>query len=412
MKRILSLHQRLGLGLVGLSLSIVVGFTALLWVSFNWLESDLLDRILGSQLDVYVESNVSPTRTEALRAGLLYYRPSQATTSLPDELARLAPGSYRDLALAEQRYHVLVREIQTGDRAYLLYNVKDFAQLEQHTHLALVMGLVLCAGLVLLVSGAVTRRALRPLQHLVNAITRLPLDQPGARLSHHPVEGELGVIVDALNLRLAEIEALVTRERAFSRAAAHELRTPLAIIGNASELAQLVPEAANEAHARIQRAQRRASETLDALLALSSSQHQSEGEWVDVAELLQQWAEPHLQESGIAAGAVHWQLARVQRCLPASVLGIIFSNVLRNALRAAPQGPIWITLDEHAVSLRDAGPGIAPELLAHVFEPGIQGQHGGTGMGLYIAKTLAERQGWQLSIESEVGQGTCVRLAF
>ncbi len=61
-------------------------------------------------------------------------------------------------------------------------------------------------------------------------------------------------------------------------------------------------------------------------------------------------------------------------------------------------------------SVRDSGPGIAPEALPHIFERFYRGQVSrtgrGAGLGLSIAKELVEAQGGTLKVESELGQGT------
>ncbi len=63
-----------------------------------------------------------------------------------------------------------------------------------------------------------------------------------------------------------------------------------------------------------------------------------------------------------------------------------------------------------SVSVRDSGPGIAPDVLPHIFERFYRGDAPrsgtGAGLGLSIAKELVERQDGTISVESELGQGT------
>ena len=413
MKPRLNLRQRLGLGLVGLTVAVTASFAVLLWAANGWLESYALDQILGHELDVYLQAHTAPQAVDEARTGLRYYHPEQfPQTPPPQNLAGLGAGSYRDFEIDAQRYHVLVRELAPGDRAWLLYDVRDFQRREQWTDRALVAGVLLCGLLAWLASGAVARRALQPLHALVRSIQQLPLDTAGARLQHHTDEGELGVIVDALNQRIAEIEALLVRERAFASASAHELRTPLTVIRNAAELAQAVPAQRAEAVARIERALRRASDTLDALLALSRAHEPPRAETLELSALLQQWAEPHLKDAQADGTQLVWSLAPLTRSVPASVLGIIFTNLLRNALRAARGREVRVSLSQGLLAVEDNGDGIPAEDLPQVFEPGTRGAHGGSGMGLYISKILADRQGWTLSLASAEGKGTRAELRF
>ncbi len=100
------------------------------------------------------------------------------------------------------------------------------------------------------------------------------------------------------------------------------------------------------------------------------------------------------------------------------------TNILDNAIRYSPPGvPIhleWAALDESTVrvTVRDHGPGIAPDLLPHVFEPGLRGApsagsaDGGAGLGLTIAKRLLEHQHATLVIESRPPGGAVVSLTL
>ena len=91
------------------------------------------------------------------------------------------------------------------------------------------------------------------------------------------------------------------------------------------------------------------------------------------------------------------------------------TNVLDNALRYSPSGaPIhvsWTETDESTVELniRDHGPGVDPDLLPHIFEPGIRGpaergdKEAGSGLGLAIASRLLEHQGATITASNGAG---------
>ncbi len=72
-----------------------------------------------------------------------------------------------------------------------------------------------------------------------------------------------------------------------------------------------------------------------------------------------------------------------------------------------------ITVDNDQVTIKDSGAGIPEAQLSQIFQRHYRsGQSGGSGIGLAIVKRICERQRWQIEIESEVGQGTLVRLDF
>jgi two-component system OmpR family sensor kinase len=69
-----------------------------------------------------------------------------------------------------------------------------------------------------------------------------------------------------------------------------------------------------------------------------------------------------------------------------------------------------VTEGRVAISVRDSGPGIAPDALPHIFERFYRGQlsrtGAGAGLGLSIAKELIEAQGGTIIVESQVGRGS------
>ncbi len=100
-------------------------------------------------------------------------------------------------------------------------------------------------------------------------------------------------------------------------------------------------------------------------------------------------------------------------------LGQVITNYLTNALKySAPDQPVRVTLqreqDAIKVAVQDRGPGLTQEQQAHLFErfyraPGIEQQSGsgvGLGLGLYISKTIIERHGGQVGVESVPGHGS------
>jgi signal transduction histidine kinase len=92
-----------------------------------------------------------------------------------------------------------------------------------------------------------------------------------------------------------------------------------------------------------------------------------------------------------------------------------------NALVHTPAGtPVALAAsatDERVIfSVRDSGPGIAPEALPHIFERFYRGQASrtgrGAGLGLAIAKELVEAQGGTLTVESALGQGSAFTITL
>jgi two-component system, NtrC family, C4-dicarboxylate transport sensor histidine kinase DctB len=109
---------------------------------------------------------------------------------------------------------------------------------------------------------------------------------------------------------------------------------------------------------------------------------------------------------------------RIDNALPANVrprydlrLAQIFSNLLKNALEASPDGSTIIVTLAHGpdgrlhVTVTDAGPGLSPELLPHLFTPFVttKGEGTGHGLGLAISRELAISLGGTLTLDNGSG---------
>lgn len=104
-------------------------------------------------------------------------------------------------------------------------------------------------------------------------------------------------------------------------------------------------------------------------------------------------------------------------------IAFIFRQLLSNAIKYTPEnGKIEVVItqknDGTYLQLKDAGIGIQSEDLGRIFDKGFTGENGrsaeqhSTGLGLYLAKKLAEKLGVELTAESEWGKGTTMTLFF
>lgn len=96
-------------------------------------------------------------------------------------------------------------------------------------------------------------------------------------------------------------------------------------------------------------------------------------------------------------------------------LAQVFDNLLTNAAKYAPGAHITISLEKTDqtvhIRVKDDGPGIAPEHLAHLFKrfyrvPSTNTTVRGTGLGLFICRQIIRAHGGNISVESELGKGT------
>ncbi len=100
---------------------------------------------------------------------------------------------------------------------------------------------------------------------------------------------------------------------------------------------------------------------------------------------------------------------------PEKVLSVMIGNLLRNAFSYTDEGSVRVVIEPQQVTIADTGVGMAAEQLSEMYRPFVRGgdrRRGGYGVGLTIVQRLSDRFGWPVSIDSEPGVGTEVRIAF
>ena len=312
---------------------------------------------------------------------------------------------------------LLRHEVQAGapDAQATVAYTEDLAHRRRAWLVALLLGGTSAVAVIAWwLSGRIVRHGLRPLAELVGQIEGIDLERRQHRLSLASDDPDLQVIVSALNAHMAQLDALVERERAFAAAASHELRTPLTVIGGAASVLAQLPQVPPPVLARIERAVAHARQDLEALLALSRGGGPAPAATLRLDRVLPEIAALHVEAHANPATRVGWDIpAPVERALAIGPLSIIFGNLLRNALRAAGDGEVRIRIDPAGLRITDTGPGLPAELLREdAFAAPAARRDGGSGMGLYIAQVLARREGWTLSLKPADGGGACAELRF
>ncbi|SIO54650.1 HAMP domain-containing protein [Rhodovulum sp. ES.010] len=233
--------------------------------------------------------------------------------------------------------------------------------------------------------------------------------------------------LEEANARLAAQDA--TRRR-FLADVSHELRTPLTVMRGEAEVALRARDASLGDGAR------------DALAAVvEQSEHMSRlvDDLLFVAR--RDAGEAPLRLSRLALGDLLERTVTIARQLaPAPTITLqgeadalatpievdrgrlhqLLMVLLDNALRYSPEGGTISIETERVgpqvtVAVRDSGIGIPRADLPHVFDRFVRGSNalpGGTGLGLPVAKAIAEAHGGQLTIDSREGRGTCVTLTL
>lgn len=220
----------------------------------------------------------------------------------------------------------------------------------------------------------------------------------------------------------AENEMLTEMSRlksAFYTDMSHEMKTPLTIIAvNAQfaaqniEMGEVDEEMVTDLNA-ISTEARRLAQMVTSLVGIGRMQDSDEG-LLSLKSLLVETV--RIYQSLFARKGNTLTVEEMPELPPvegiADQLIQVLINLLSNANRHTESGSVLIKAevitDQVKVSVIDNGSGIAPDMLPHVFERFYHGEKGGSGLGLYICKTIIEDHGGEMGIESEEGIGTTV----
>ncbi|MES2583723.1 MAG: ATP-binding protein [Pseudomonadota bacterium] len=220
---------------------------------------------------------------------------------------------------------------------------------------------------------------------------------------------EIAPLVDEFNATLARLGALLERERSFLADAAHELRTPLAVVTAQVDTLILAqdPAAREEAAQRLRRGLTRASRLVNQLLALARLEAKLEVETteVDVADVIRDCLAAHGQAAGLRGMELSYSGAEhIRLTLAPQAIESILDNLIGNAVRYGSDGGTVevrasLAQDGLRVEVVDDGPGIGPESQGKLFERFHRGNHQnvyGSGLGLAIVASAAKQIGAQV----------------
>jgi signal transduction histidine kinase len=269
-----------------------------------------------------------------------------------------------------------------------------------------------------LVSAYATARIVRPVNSLARAAEQVASGQYEVRVSAPGLGSEFSRLAGAFNAMAGRLEAVEGTRRRLLADLAHEMRTPVATLDAYLEaledgVATLDTETAGILRAQTVRLTRLA-EDVAAVSRAEERQLELHTEPTDPHELVSAAvaaASDRFAAKGVAllAHPAH-DVARV--VVDRERIGQVLGNLLDNALRHTPTGGTVTVAsrpgegDLVALTVTDTGDGIPAEHLAHVFErfyrvdASRDRAHGGSGIGLAIAKALVEAHGGRITVTS------------
>ncbi len=351
-------------------------------------------------------------------APLQLYRTVFYDTRFRDQPLRMAaqPLPVRDVGSARTRLvWVLVGET-IEPRQLLARDILIGSLLQELMLVTLALGIVWLG----------VRRGLRPLHRLSDTVARRGTQL--APIEQKDLPAEMKPLVQALNQYMARLHGMVLARKRFFADAAHQLKTPLAIIQAQSELAlrerdgERVREHMRQLHGTV----RHASRGVQQLLSLSRLE--PDAGYMPALRPLRldtlaqgvalDWA-PVARGSGVDLGYEHEGPVEVTG--QAELLQELTGNLIDNAIRYAGRGAVVtvrVAADGGVPRLQviDNGPGIAPDEREAVFRRFYRGASGqaveGSGLGLSIVREIARLHGATVVLGETPGGGLTVSVQF
>jgi heavy metal sensor kinase len=289
-------------------------------------------------------------------------------------------------------------------------------------------GLLLLAVTVLLAWRGI-RRGLRPLQNLAHEAARVSPQNWELRLPEDVSQiEELRPVTQSMKQMLERLQRSFEQQRQFLGNAAHELKTPVAVMKSTLQSLAQRPRNSEEYRAGIQESLEdleRLEQLLQWMLRLARAEQWAHGalrrdlEVIDINATCEEAIERIRSLAQVRKTGIHLSTnGPVPFRADPEDLQLVWTNLLENAVRYSPEGStVEVAVERNdggpaQITFQDHGPGIAPQDLPHVFERFYRGDRsrtratGGFGLGLAIAKALVEAYGGTISADSEPGRGT------
>ena len=339
-----------------------------------------------------------------------------------------------DIAVAGGRAKAYFRDGETGGvpvRVYVapagkgraVMAVQSLSDLNGTLHdLALILTAIAVAGVALagLLGLFVARAAAAPVHLLRQAAEHVRSTGDLSRRIRVKGNDDLGMLGRSFNDMLGALEESQRAQRQLVADASHELRTPVATIRTNLEVLARNPDLPAEERAPLLRDLIGESEELGSLVQdlLESARESGDAEGVDAVALdavvsseLERWSRRQPDVAIVPSLDATVILGRESRLRRA------FANLLDNAIKwSPPGGTIEVTLTGGTLAVRDHGPGFDPTDLPYVFDRFYRAPAArtvaGSGLGLSIARKVAEEHGGSATAANAEGGGAVVTLTF
>ncbi|HET9268687.1 MAG TPA: ATP-binding protein, partial [Vicinamibacterales bacterium] len=321
----------------------------------------------------------------------------------------------QELTVRGEPWRAIGQVVDIGPHRYLAVVAAPLEELN-HSYremlIALAIGVLVALVVAAIGGGVIGRQILRPLEAMARQATAITDRDAAGRLKTPHTYDELGRLAAAFNALLDRLASALRTQRQFMADASHELRTPVSVIRTAAEVTlrrdDRTTDEYREALGIVSDQSQRLTRLVDAMLMLSRAE--VDGLPLDRVPLyVNDLVTDAARSMRVLADERGIRLEHLDRPeLPASgdehLLRQMFSNLLDNAIRHAAC-TVTVSMERQAdtvaVRIANDGPSIPPSDRDRIFERFVRlnGSPGSAGLGLPIARTIAEAHAGRVVLE-------------
>lgn len=424
-----SIKSRIIIGFLAFSTLLTILFAISSLSIRQSLQTDLIAQTIQEDLDSYmlrfsinpIETRQKPVSTNVVGT---ITRPDDFHPDLPLHYADLADGTHI-VEENDKTYIVAVnKKHQIENQPFWGYIKYDISHMGQNNELLLMIfaGMFLVFLLLAYVLAIfVSKRALRPLSKLAAMLEDLTADTHLEALAPFFPEDEVGKVAKALDAYAQKLTDYVIRDKEFNADVSHELRTPLTVIKSTVELIKSNPNISDkelDRINRIERATKQSTELTETLLLLAREErkehpgHERTQPGLIIKNIVDGF-EPTLKLKPVKTKITENDWLQVKA--PESVVSVVLSNLIGNAIKYTTEGTVHIILNKNSIIVEDEGIGVTESELPKLFDRHYRAGKSnskGSGLGLAIVKRLCDLYNWQIEIKRNNTTGLSATLTF
>ena len=351
---------------------------------------------------------------------------TQATMALKVEMSAIKPSAEGTEAQTIQRWQEVPLEMQAVSTEPAAVAISTLQEANSGFRQEILLAFLFVDVVGILLTYFVAGRALRPLTKLSAKMAQMDENNWNCAMTEPDTHDEIGQVSESFRHLMERLQDSFQVKKHFAANAAHELKTPLAVMKSAIQVLHLEEKPSAEEYEKTLElcleTTEQLSQMVEKLLVISNPKEEAKEEISlkkMIEEIFQKYA-GQIQEKDL----VVWQQVQQDTWYTHPVLmRFLLENLLSNAVKYNRQGgSIRLTAEikENQLHLEvaDTGIGISPEHLPHIFtcfyraDPSRNKEIAGNGLGLSVVKTAVEKMQGEITVVSEEGKGTCFHVTL